>query len=135
MSFQAYSDKMLPAIEEKLRATLARTDEATLTELHYMLSYHLGLAGKGSGKSASGKRIRPQILLLTCAAAGGNWEEALPAAAAVELIHNFSLIHDDIEDNSPIRRGRPTIWKKWGIAQAINTGDAMFTLAFIAYTI
>jgi geranylgeranyl diphosphate synthase type I len=53
-------------------------------------------------------------------------------AAAVELLHNFSLIHDDIEDNSPLRRGRPTVWKKWGIAQAINTGDTMFSLSFIA---
>jgi geranylgeranyl diphosphate synthase type I len=48
------------------------------------------------------------------------------------LIHNFSLIHDDIEDNSPLRRGRPTVWKLWGIPQAINTGDAMFTLAHLA---
>jgi geranylgeranyl diphosphate synthase type I len=68
---------------------------------------------------------------LTCAAAGGAWKDSLPAAAAVELVHNFSLIHDDIEDNSPLRRGRPTVWKKWGVPQAINTGDAMLTLAHL----
>jgi geranylgeranyl diphosphate synthase type I len=62
---------------------------------------------------------------------GGKWENSLPAAAAVELVHNFSLIHDDIEDNSHLRRGRPTVWTKWGIPQAINTGDAMFTLAHL----
>ena len=50
---------------------------------------------------------------------------ALPAAAAVELLHNFSLIHDDIEDGDPVRRGRPTLWKLWGNAQAINAGDAL----------
>ena len=48
----------------------------------------------------------------------------------MELLHNFSLIHDDIQDNSPLRRGRPTVWVKWGVAQAINTGDVLFTLAF-----
>ncbi|MEK6221920.1 MAG: polyprenyl synthetase family protein, partial [Chloroflexota bacterium] len=51
---------------------------------------------------------------------------------AVELVHNFSLIHDDIQDNSPLRRGRKTVWKKWGVPQAINTGDSMFSLAHIA---
>jgi geranylgeranyl diphosphate synthase type I len=132
MSLHSFSEIMLPAIEEKLRSTIAKTDEESLTELNYMLSYHLGLEGDEPGGSASGKRIRPLILLLTTEAAGGNWQTALPAAASVELIHNFSLIHDDIEDNSPLRRGRPTLWKKWGIAQAINTGDAMFTMAFLA---
>jgi geranylgeranyl diphosphate synthase type I len=72
------------------------------------------------------------LVLLTTAAAGGYWENALPAAAAVELVHNFSLIHDDIQDNSPLRRGRETVWKKWGLAQGINAGDSMFSLAHIA---
>jgi geranylgeranyl diphosphate synthase type I len=56
----------------------------------------------------------------------------LPAAAAIELLHNFSLIHDDIEDNSSTRRGRQTVWSLWGIAQAINAGDGMFASAFHA---
>jgi geranylgeranyl diphosphate synthase type I len=131
MSFQSHSEIMLPAIEERLRSILTKTDEEPLSGLHYMLAYHLGFEGDGAGRQARGKRIRPLILLLTTEAAGGKWRDALSAAASVELIHNFSLIHDDIEDNSPKRRGRPTVWKKWGIAQAINTGDAMFTLAFI----
>jgi geranylgeranyl diphosphate synthase type I len=71
-------------------------------------------------------------MLLTCAAAGGKWQNALPAAASVELVHNFSLIHDDIQDNSPLRRGRETVWRRWGIPQAINAGDAMFTLAHLS---
>jgi geranylgeranyl diphosphate synthase type I len=80
----------------------------------------------------SGKRIRPILCLLTCAAAGGDWRQALPAAAAVEILHNFSLIHDDIEDASLTRRGRTTMWQIWGQELAINSGDAMFALAHVA---
>ncbi|MCP4427313.1 MAG: polyprenyl synthetase family protein, partial [Chloroflexi bacterium] len=58
--------------------------------------------------------------------------QALPAAAAIELLHNFSLIHDDIEDASPTRRGRDTVWKIWGIEQGINAGDSMFAVAHLA---
>lgn len=97
-----------------------------------MMCYHLGWEGENAGPTATGKRIRPILVLLTTAASGGSWQRALPAAAAIELAHNYSLIHDDIEDNSDIRRGRPTVWKRWGIAQAINTGDAMFSLAHLA---
>jgi geranylgeranyl diphosphate synthase type I len=79
----------------------------------------------------TGKRMRPLLLLLCTEAPGGNWRLALPAAAAVELLHNFSLIHDDIQDSSPIRHGRPTVWKVWGIANAINAGDALFGLSYI----
>lgn len=80
----------------------------------------------------TGKRIRPLFLLLCTEAAGGDWRQALPAAAAVELLHNFSLIHDDIQDDSPIRHGRPTVWKTWGHSNAINAGDALFSLAYCA---
>jgi geranylgeranyl diphosphate synthase type I len=72
------------------------------------------------------------LTLLCCEASGGDWRTALPAAAAVELLHNFSLIHDDIEDSDPLRRGRPTVWKVWGTAQAINAGDALYTIAHMA---
>ncbi len=81
--------------------------------------------------SFAGKRIRPLLVLLTCSSAGGDWSQALPGATAVELVHNFSLIHDDIEDHSTLRRGRSTVWNKWGISQAINAGDAMFALAHL----
>lgn len=80
----------------------------------------------------TGKRIRPLFLLLCTEAAGGDWKQALPAAAAVELLHNFSLVHDDIQDDSPIRHGRPTVWKVWGHANAINAGDALFSLSYSA---
>ncbi len=69
------------------------------------------------------------LLLLSVVAAGGSWQQALPAAAGVELLHNFSLIHDDVEDNGDLRHGRPTVWVKWGVPQAINAGDLMFTIS------
>jgi geranylgeranyl diphosphate synthase type I len=122
----------LTSIEGELQNAVAITDRPGLEELHHMLAYHLGWEGEGAGPEARGKRIRPLLVLLSASAAGAGAEQALPAAAAVELIHNFSLIHDDIEDNSPTRRGRPTLWKKWGIAQAVNAGDALFTLAHLA---
>lgn len=129
---QDYSNIFLPAIEDELRQAMGKIRISGADELHDMLSYHMGWEGEGAGPEATGKRIRPILVLLTTASSGGHWRNALPAAAAVELIHNFSLIHDDIEDNSPLRRGRPTVWKRWGIAQALNAGDAMFTLAYRA---
>jgi geranylgeranyl diphosphate synthase type I len=99
-----------------------------------MLRYHLGWVAPDGSKVAAdaGKRFRPLIVLWSCQAAGGEWGRALPAAVAVELVHNFSLIHDDIQDDSAERRGRATLWKIWGIPQGINAGDAMFVLARMA---
>lgn len=126
------TQELLDAIEGELHKSLGDQGDGELRQYYSMLTYHLGWEGEGAGPEARGKRVRPLLLLLTCAAAGGDWQNALPAAAAVELIHNFSLIHDDIQDNSPIRRGRETVWKRWGVAQAINAGDAMFTLAHLS---
>ncbi len=122
---------MLAALEDELHSSIEIQGESELSQYYAMLAYHLGWEGEGTGPEASGKRIRPLLVLLSCAAAGGEWRTALPAAAAVELVHNFSLIHDDIQDNSPLRRGRETVWKRWGIAQAINAGDAMLTIAHL----
>ena len=94
-----------------------------------MVTYHMGWSGEGAGPEATGKRIRPLLLLLCTASCGGDWKQALPAAAAVELVHNFSLVHDDIQDNSEKRRGRPTTWVKWGAPMAINVGDALFVMS------
>lgn len=126
------SSIMLPAVEDELHLAMKHVKGEGLEEMRSMLAYHLGWVGEGAGPAARGKRIRPLLALLSTAAAGGVWQCALPAAAGIELVHNFSLIHDDIEDNSPMRRGRPTLWNKWGVAQAINAGDAMFTLAHLA---
>jgi geranylgeranyl diphosphate synthase type I len=132
MSLSMFSELMLPAIEEELKKNVDSVKQARLDELHNMLAYHLGWEGEGAGPKARGKRIRPLLLLLTTASKAEDWHRALPCAAAVELVHNFSLIHDDIQDKSPLRRGRPTIWKRWGIPQAINAGDSLFALAHTA---
>ena len=132
MALNSFSNIYLPALEDELQRAVNAVDGVGLGELQAMLAYHMGWQGEGAGPKAAGKRVRPLLVLLTCAASGGNWQQALPAAVAVELVHNFSLIHDDIEDNSPMRRGRLAVWKKWGIAQALNAGDTMFTLAHLA---
>lgn len=121
----------LEAIEVELQNALERSKEFGSSKLYDMLAYHMGWNADDETTVLRGKRIRPLLVLLVCSAAGGDWSLALPGAAAVELIHNFSLIHDDIEDRSPLRRGRPTVWEKWGVPQAINTGDAMFSLAHL----
>jgi len=123
---------MLPAVETELQRQIARLDEPHTRHFHEMLTYHMGWSGEGAGPEAQGKRIRPVLVLLTAAACGADWHPALPAAAAVELVHNFSLIHDDIQDNSDKRRGRPTVWKVWGMPQAINAGDGLFVLSNLA---
>jgi geranylgeranyl diphosphate synthase type I len=94
-----------------------------------MIRYHLALDGSGA---SGGKRMRPLLGLLAYASIAGEHARALPGAAAVELGHNFSLVHDDIEDGDRERRHRPTLWTMHGIPQAINTGDTLFSLSRIA---
>jgi geranylgeranyl diphosphate synthase type I len=120
---------LLSHIELELQRQVSRLDQPRTQSFHEMLTYHMGWTGEGAGPEAAGKRIRPLMVLLTAAACGGNWEPALPAAASVELVHNFSLVHDDIQDNSPKRRGRDTTWVKWGAPMAINVGDALFVIS------
>jgi geranylgeranyl diphosphate synthase type I len=79
--------------------------------------------------AVQGKRIRPYLAFLSCGIVGGSPEAVAPVAAAIELLHNFTLIHDDIQDRSPNRRHRATVWRIWGDAQAINSGDALFATA------
>lgn len=133
--------KYLPELEEEMRWVLApeitpaSSDVRESPELLYgMIHYHLGWADANFRpvRVDAGKRLRPIFLLLCCEAQGGQWNQALPAAAAVELLHNFTLIHDDIEDRDEFRRGRATLWAIWGEAQTINAGDALYTLAYRA---
>lgn len=123
----------LPRLEEEMRAMVAQ-HEAAVAPHYAMIRYHMGWANEALQPQnfPSGKRIRPILCLLACAEVGGDPVQALPAAAAIELLHNFSLIHDDIEDGDEMRRHRPTLWKIWGVPLAINAGDALFTLAFAA---
>ena len=121
------------AIESEMRAIVGAS-APQYAGLGGMLQYHLGWVDAQFKPTATrtGKGIRPTFCLLTAQAAGGSWEQALPAAAALELVHNFSLIHDDIEDGDRERRGRATVWVLWGQAQGINAGDALFVLARMA---
>ena len=80
--------------------------------------------------SGGGKRIRPSLLLLVCDAYGGSLNEALPVAAAVEMFHNFTLLHDDIMDNATVRRGKPSVYASWGDNVAILSGDAMMIYSY-----
>jgi geranylgeranyl diphosphate synthase, type I len=120
------------ATDQEMRRILSKELLPDYKDLHEMMIYHLGWSGDGVSGDAVGKRLRPIFLLLCAQAAGGDWVEALPAAASVELLHNFSLIHDDIQDKSPIRHGRESVWKKWNVSLAINAGDTMFSLANLA---
>lgn len=132
----ALPTEYLDAIEQELRR-IFDADGVPVDDpsgLGVMLRYPMGWveADGNVHEHATGKRVRPLMVLFCAEAAGGEWSQALPAAAAVEILHNFSLIHDDIEDNSPIRHGRPTVWKIWGVPNAINVGDALYTLSFQA---
>ena len=80
--------------------------------------------------SGGGKRLRPVLLLITLEAFGGNIDEAMPAAMAVEIFHNFTLLHDDIMDNADVRRGKPSVYAKWGGNVALLSGDAMLITAY-----
>jgi geranylgeranyl diphosphate synthase type I len=133
MTMQPFLDRYLPALEAEMKAVVS-APSAAFRDLYGYLAYHLGWVDARLRPTGgpTGKRLRPVLCLLSCEACGGDWEQALPAAAAVELLHNFSLIHDDIEDGDVTRRGRPTVWKLWGVPQALNAGDALFTLAQLA---
>lgn len=103
-----------------------------------MATYHFGMVTPSGApvptdeqRRIQGKRMRPLVAVLSCVASGGAPQDAAPLAAAIELLHNFTLIHDDIQDRSPNRRHRSTVWRVWGDAQAINAGDALFAAAQI----
>lgn len=109
-------------VDDHLRLALARVRSAP-DSLRSAMDY---------GLLAPGKRVRPLLCGFACEASGGSWEESLPAGCAVEMVHAYSLIHDDLPamDDDDLRRGRPTVHKKFGEALAILTGDALLTLAF-----
>jgi geranylgeranyl diphosphate synthase, type I len=122
-------DTRLAAMNDSLDRELSRlaqaigsTESALLTE---MVRYHLGLRESGE---RPGKRLRANLALLTCEAMGRRYAEAMWAAVAVELVHNFSLVFDDVQDRDVLRRGRPSVWKIWGDGQAINAGAALEAL-------
>lgn len=122
-------DDLLVAVHERMARATAFGEG--LAELGLWLKYHMGWSDLDGNPVAarSAKDLRPRVCLTACRALGGETGRAVCAAAAVELTHEFSLIHDDIEDGDRTRRGRPALWTVVGVAQAINAGDALFAAA------
>ncbi len=121
-------DALIADIEAEMGRIVANAEDERTKPLYDMVRYSLGL-DKGASR---GKRIRPLLGLLAYQSISGDYERALPGAAAVELGHNFSLVHDDIEDNGTERRNRPALWITEGVPQAINAGDTLFSLSRLA---
>jgi geranylgeranyl diphosphate synthase type I len=119
------------ALADKLRENAIKIDafiEGMLTpkkpEVLYEASRHIVLSG--------GKHLRPYLVMKSCEVVGGDPESAIPYASALELLHNFTLVHDDVMDHDEIRRGRPTVHVKWGVPIAIASGDFLFAKVFQA---
>ncbi|MCR4293435.1 MAG: polyprenyl synthetase family protein [Candidatus Kuenenia sp.] len=116
-------------IEDSIRTYGAKIDDMLrelipVNEKNYLsepIWYHM---------NTKGKRVRPAICLITCEALGGNPENALSFALAIEVLHNMFLMHDDIEDGDTVRRDQPTVWVKYGTANAINAGDYLLACAY-----
>jgi geranylgeranyl diphosphate synthase type II len=109
---------LLEKINQKISSISIPTQPA---ELYEPVTYTLSLGGK---------RMRPVLALLGYSLYKTDYEKALDAAVALEVFHNFTLLHDDIMDNAPLRRGKPTVWQKWGSSTAILSGDAMFIKSY-----
>ncbi len=120
--------QLLGDTETEILRVVGDRDPST-AGVYEMIRYHLGLDGSAGPR---GKRMRPLLGLLAYASIAGEHARALPGAAAVELGHNFSLVHDDIEDGDIERRHRATLWALHGVPQAINTGDLIFSLSRVA---
>lgn len=123
--------KYAEKIEKELKNQI-KPEEVESEPMYAMMRYFFGWQDENGNAiddaKARGKRFRPSLCLLVNESLNGKWEKALPAAVALELFHNFTLIHDDIEDHDEFRRHKPTVWKIWGIEQAINAGDGMYIL-------
>ena len=125
----------LPAIIHRYKsdvsAALRERLDSDLLPVYEMLRYSMGWAepGRAQGPPTEGKALRPTLCLFACEAAGGVASKALPAAVSLELIHNFSLIHDDIQDRDETRHHRPTLWAVWGEPRALVAGNTLRVIA------
>jgi geranylgeranyl diphosphate synthase type I len=109
-------EKLLEEKSSIVNKELERVFSGNIPNLYDAVNYHL---------ETGGKRIRPILALLTCEALGGNSKKVLPFAAACEILHNWLLVHDDIEDGDKVRRDKPAMWVKYGLAHGVNAGDLM----------
>jgi len=135
LPFDHLFGKIVAAIEDEMRAVRDSQPEAAPI-LWQIVDYQFGwdqpVDASGQRPNVSGKKVRPLLMALVAQAITGSYEHVLPAGAALELTHNFTLLHDDVMDKSPLRRHRPAVWTRWGSEQAINAGDALYALAFLA---
>ncbi|HVB13187.1 MAG TPA: polyprenyl synthetase family protein [Candidatus Dormibacteraeota bacterium] len=120
------AQEILGRYQEKIQQGLGEVMDHLPTEVVEPARYHLGLLPG----ARPGKALRPTLTLLLADALGAPSEAALPLALAVQLVHDFSLLHDDIVDGDRSRRGQPALWVKDGMPVALNTGDALLTAAF-----
>src|SRR3989344_2157661 len=118
MKIEQVLGKYAKAVDAEIKRSISAKEPK---ELYDLIRYHM---------QGGGKRVRPVLCLISCEAVGGKAKNVIPIAAALELVHGFTLIHDDIEDRDEIRRGNPTVWKQWGEALAINAGDGLYTKAY-----
>ncbi len=120
-------------IDDELGASVPKTEGG---DVQLVLNYHLGRCDQQgipvSTGSSQGKALRPTLCLFACEALASAYDRAVPAAAALELIHNFSLLHDDIQDQDLERRHQPTAWSIWGVPWALVAGDAMHSTGDLA---
>jgi geranylgeranyl diphosphate synthase, type I len=120
------SPAVLDSLEAALERAVARFDDGSATSAQ--IRYHFGFGEEGVRR---GKRLRSRLVLEVAEEEGAAPDDALDAACAVEIIHEFSLIHDDIEDGDRLRRGRETVWSRYGLAHGINAGDALCSVAYL----
>ena len=126
----AFFARYQPLIEGALRRELDQSNLPVYDALRYMMGW-VDSEGNPTG-SGGGKAVRPTLCLLACEASGGDVSRALPAAVALEYVHNFSLIHDDVEDGDRYRRHRLTVWAVWGEPTAVVSGNLMLKVADLA---
>ena len=125
-------DRYGESIQSALRAELSKDSSF----VYDILRYYMGWADETGAPhrrldhgAGAGKAVRPTLCLFGCEAVGGEVAQAIPAAVALELIHNFSLIHDDIQDGDETRRGRKTVWAVWGLPKALVAGNVLRVVA------
>jgi geranylgeranyl diphosphate synthase, type I len=132
-SYDALFGTIVAEIEAELHAV--RMEQQVVTPLLWdIIDYQFGwdADSQAAGQNVSGKKVRPVLMAVVAQAVCGRYAHVLPAGAALELLHNFTLIHDDVMDQSHTRRHRPAVWTRWGATQAINAGDGLFALSNLA---
>jgi geranylgeranyl diphosphate synthase type I len=119
-------DRFERALEESVLRALAGAGDSPVAE---HVCWHFGIGAEHGARR--GKRLRPRLALLIARAEGATFDQALDVALAVELLHNYSLVHDDIEDGDELRHGRQTVWSRFGRAHGINAGDSICALSYL----